>query len=64
MNYFNMKTRHGVETVDELNEDDFGSFRDFNAECRRMSSEYHLCGMNVYLSRRCTKEWQQATAGA
>ena len=58
MVYFNMKTPYGVETVDELDRKNFASFREFRAEARRLVSEYHLAGMNVYRSQRCTKEWK------
>ena len=58
MVYLNMKTQYGIETVDELNRKDFASFREFNAEARRLVSEYQLAGMNVYRSQRCTKDWK------
>lgn len=58
MVYFNMKTKYGVETVDELDRKDFVSFREFRDESRRLYSEYQLAGMNVYRSQRCTKEWK------
>tara|TARA_R110002167_G_scaffold187969_4_gene389355 strand:- start:249 stop:425 length:177 start_codon:yes stop_codon:yes gene_type:complete len=58
MIYFNMKTQYGVETVDELDRKDFSGDRAFRVEARRLVSEYHLAGMNVYRSQRCTKEWK------
>ncbi len=58
MVYLNMKTQYGIETVDELNRKDFGSRKEFNAEARRLVSEYQLAGMNVYRSQRCTKDWK------
>jgi hypothetical protein len=57
--YLNMRTASGVETVDELNRDDFNSHKEFRKELRRLVGEYHLCGMGVYISQRCTKEWGQ-----
>lgn len=59
MRYFNIKTSLGVETVDQLDRDDFDSYRDFVAELRRLKSEYKIAGMNVYISQRATKEWYE-----
>lgn len=59
MVYFNMQTQYGVETVDELDQKDFASFREFREEARRLVKEYAMAGMNVYRSQRCTKEWNE-----
>ena len=59
MKYFNIKSVYGVETVDELNRKDFKTYREFKNEVRRLLGEYHLSGMNVYLSSRCDKTWNQ-----
>ena len=56
--YLNMRTASGVETVDELNRDDFNSHKEFRKELRRLFGEYRLSGMAVYTSQRCTKEWR------
>jgi hypothetical protein len=56
--YLNMKTVYGTETVDELNETDFLYFKEFRTELRRLINEYHLAGMQVYISSRCTNEWK------
>jgi len=56
--YFNIKTNYGVETVDQISDNDFASYKEFIAEKKRLLKEYHLSGMNVYLSFRCTKEWR------
>ena len=56
--YFNMKTSYGTETVDELSKEDFETWKDFYREVRRLVLEYHICGMNVYTSKRCTKDWK------
>lgn len=58
MIYFNIKTSQGVETVDELDKKDFTNIKDFFKEKRRLITEYHLAGMNVYTSTRCTKDWK------
>lgn len=56
--YFNIKSPQGVETVDELCSADFQGRKAFKAELERLSSEYHLAGMNVYISTRCDKSWK------
>lgn len=58
MTYFNIKTNNGVETVDQISNKDFTSYKEFIAEKKRLLKEYHFCRMNVYLSFRCTKEWK------
>lgn len=59
MIYLNLKTTHGVETVDELDPKDFENRKAFRLELNRLISEYYLCSMNVYKSTRCTKEWKE-----
>lgn len=55
--YFNIKTTLGVETVDELELNDFTTQKAFRLELKRLYKEYRLSGMNVYISNRCTKYW-------
>lgn len=57
MRYFNLKTNYGVETVDQLDRNDFNSYGEFKTELRRLLNEYRISGMYVYISQRCTKEW-------
>lgn len=57
--YFNFKSFYGVETIDEINRKDFNSYKEFKTELRRLLKEYYLCGMNVYISQRSTKEWRE-----
>jgi hypothetical protein len=57
MKYFNIKTEYGIETIDQLNINDFNDWREFRKELARLKKEYHLVGMNVYISQRATKEW-------
>ncbi len=59
MKYLNIKTSHGVETVDQLELKDFKTRKEFRAELNRLVSEYHMAGMNVYISSRCDKTWNQ-----
>ena len=56
--YLNMKTNCGVETVDEFKREPQQSSKEFRAYLSKMVAEYHLAGMNVYRSSRCTKEWK------
>ena len=57
--YLNIKTSlWGTETIDELSQSDFNSYKEFRAELFRLKSEYHLAGIPVYSSSRCTKEWK------
>lgn len=56
--YLNMVTSYGVETVDQLEQKDFNSYREFKAELKRLINEYRLAGMPVYSSQRCTKDWK------
>lgn len=58
MKYFNIKTEYGVETIDELNPKDFYSYINFNKELKRLKNEYHLAGINVYISQRACKDWK------
>lgn len=58
--YLNMKTSEGVETVDEFTQgqDAPEDFREFKKHVRKMKQEYHMAGMNVYGSSRCTNDWK------
>lgn len=57
MKYLNIKTQYGVETIDELNPKDFIHWFEFNKELKRLKNEYHLAGMEVYISQRPCKDW-------
>jgi hypothetical protein len=57
MKYFNIKTNYGVETIDQLDAKDFSSYKDYSTELRRLKNEYRLAGMDIYISQRATKEW-------
>lgn len=58
MKYFNLKSVYGVETVDQINRKDFGSYKEYKAELKNMLSGYMAAGMVVYLSQRCTNDWR------
>lgn len=59
MKYFNIKSNYGTETVDELNPKDFKSYREFKKELNRLVKEYHIAGINVYISQRCDQTWNK-----
>ena len=56
--YFNIKTNFGVETVDQCISSEHENNKAYKAEIKSMLSNYHLAGMNVYLSTRCTNDWK------
>ena len=56
--YLNWKGPAGLETVDELSESDFATYREFCAERKRLINEYALAGMDVYRSSRACKAWK------
>lgn len=55
MRYFNLKTSYGTETVDQLSQSDFKTYREFRKELKRLLNEYHISGINVYISQRPCK---------
>ena len=57
--YLNMKGNYGVETVDEFTREETQTSKEFRIYVSKMVSEYHLAGMGVYKSSRCTNEWKQ-----
>ena len=57
--YFNIKTCYGIETVDEISRCDFTTYKDYKDEMKRLVFEYRDCGMNVYISQRCDKNWKK-----
>ena len=58
MIYLNMKTSHGTETVDELNRNDFNTFKEYKQELKRLINEYRIAGFNIYKSQRSSNEWR------
>jgi len=58
MKYLNLKTIYGIETVDELNKNDFPNYKEYKTELKRLLNEYRIAGINVYISQRCTKDWK------
>ena len=56
--YLNMKNVYGVETVDQLESENFKTYKEFKIELKRLVNEYFLCNMNVYISQKCCKDWK------
>lgn len=59
MKYYNMKSVYGTETIDEINPKDYISYKEYRKELIRLRNEYRLCGMDVYISSRSTKDWRE-----
>ena len=58
MRYFNYKSSYGIETVDQIDQRDFIWYKYYRQELVRLLNEYRLAGMDVYVSRRSTKDWK------
>ena len=60
--YLNLKTPEGVETIDEISQSDYNSFREFRTARRQLKTEYqssHNYYSGIYYSQRCTRDWQE-----
>jgi len=59
MKYINRKEGAELETVDELNQDTFKTFKEFRKELRRLISEYNLSDPSAiyYSSQRACNDW-------
>jgi len=58
--YFNIKTEFGVETVDEISQEDFATRKEYLAELKAMRENYRMVyGGSIYTSQRSTKEWRE-----
>lgn len=55
--YLNTKLHGKVETIDQLDSNDFGSYSEFRKEQKRLINEYRLAGGHgdPYWSQRTTK---------
>ena len=64
MKFINLKTKYGIETVDEINPENFATIREFKDESRRLLQEYWMAFNGVqgvlYLSQRPTKDWRES----
>ncbi len=54
--YLNTKMYGQTETIDQLNSEDFNSFKEFKQEMSRLRGEYAMCGHgSPYWSQRGCK---------
>jgi len=56
--YLNMRTSSGIETVDEFAREEGQNPIEFRRYVSEMIEGYHLAGMKVYRSSRCTNDWK------
>ncbi len=56
--YLNMKYNNSVETVDEFTREQKQNPVEFIKYVSSMVKEYHIAGMSVYKSKRCTNDWK------
>lgn len=54
--YINMRSNYGIETVDQFEQEENQTLREFRKYVNEMVKEYRLSGMNVYKSQRKAKE--------
>lgn len=59
MVYIQRRQGGELETVDELNRNDFATFKEFRKELRRLLNEYNLSDPSAiyYRSQRACKSW-------
>ena len=59
MKYINIKSKHGIETIDSFTTNN----KQEKTEFKRCLNEYKLVysgtDINVYASQRCTKDWRE-----
>ena len=63
MNYLNVKTPEGVETIDQINRGDFNTTREYKRKKREKEQDYLRVTnyfTNIYWSRRPCKGWLTA----
>ena len=53
--YINIKTQYGVETLEEVERDNFCTFLEYSIEVKRLIKEYKLMGYNAYSSQKKAK---------
>tara|TARA_B110000444_G_scaffold253204_1_gene283663 strand:+ start:5173 stop:5361 length:189 start_codon:yes stop_codon:yes gene_type:complete len=57
--YINTKFENTIETIDELDSNDFSTYKEFRLECKRYVNEYRLSGCGYpYKSQRSTNDWK------
>lgn len=55
--YINFKGKQGIETVDEINSADYKTHKEFRKDLRSIFANYVQMYGNVWISQRCTKDW-------
>jgi hypothetical protein len=61
MIYLNIKTSEGVETIDQLERNDFNTYKEFLTELKRLKNEYRTASnfyAVIYTSQRSTNDWK------
>ena len=59
MKYLNIKSsQYGTETIDEIDERDYDSTKEYKRELRELLANYRMSGHEVYISNRATNEWK------
>ncbi len=61
MTYLNVKINGKVETVDQINQLDFISYKEYRTELKRILNEYRTASNyynSIYTSKRCTNNWK------
>ena len=57
--YINIKTNYGIETIEEIRQQEFKTRKDYVKEYKRLLYEYRLNGQSVYLSQRACKDYNK-----
>ena len=57
MTYINWRGPQGRETIDQIERQDFPTWKDYRTELRRLLGEYAVAGMNAYESSRPCSGW-------
>lgn len=57
MIYLNMRTQQGTETIDQIDRQDFATFKEYKRELKSMIDNYRMCNMAVYKSQRACKDY-------
>jgi len=52
--YLNIKTKHGVETLETINRKDFQTYSDFVQEIKNLKHNYALMGYRLYTSQKAS----------
>lgn len=56
--YINCRTKEGIETLDEVNSNEYRSIHTFKQVLLDLRKDYQVSGHDAYISIRSTKEWK------